>query len=437
MKSEKVRQWLILSHGFNMDGRAASLTITDKIPYLMEAGIQPVVLSAVTGVQDDRFHHEQLWPWGPSGFRFDLRHRLTIRWGKKTWRYRWTTGLVGLFLTPLIILERVLLGLQSQWSWMPAAVWRGVRLVRKERPELIYTTGGAYSAHWAGYWIKRLTGIPWIAEIHDPMVFPGTFPKTRNLKFWAKLEGMICGYANLVWWFTNEAMASARRRHPELDDRGFVVLPGADPPKGVATYERGSILRLGHFGSLSDVRTLKHFVEGFARFKEQNPSCADQIEVHCYGANIDRTARLAIEALGLQRHFIEHGRVERDEQSGLSGREIIQQIMHKMDGLLLIHGHTADCAEYIPSKFYDYLWAKRPIVALTHINPQLDELVRSHGGYAVEIEENSGVERLLYEIYQDWHDDNLSVSSAMPMGTREAVAIILKQVSERVALWEA
>ena len=52
--STKYQNWLILSHCFNMDGRAASQTITDKIPYLIDAGIKLHVLSAVTGKKDNR-----------------------------------------------------------------------------------------------------------------------------------------------------------------------------------------------------------------------------------------------------------------------------------------------------------------------------------------------------------------------------------------------
>ena len=63
----KFKRWLIISHGFNMDGRAASLTVTDKIPYLQDQGIELVVLSAITGERDTRFRHFQLLPWGPSG----------------------------------------------------------------------------------------------------------------------------------------------------------------------------------------------------------------------------------------------------------------------------------------------------------------------------------------------------------------------------------
>ena len=35
---------------------------------------------------------------------------------------------------------------------------------------MIYSTGGAWSAHLAAYWLKRKTKVSWIAEIHDPLV---------------------------------------------------------------------------------------------------------------------------------------------------------------------------------------------------------------------------------------------------------------------------
>ena len=74
-------RWLIIAHAFNMDGRAASQTITDKLPHLINAGVEIVVLSGVSGRQDTQVEHHQLWPMGPAGFRFELRHVLRKRWG--------------------------------------------------------------------------------------------------------------------------------------------------------------------------------------------------------------------------------------------------------------------------------------------------------------------------------------------------------------------
>ena len=52
---------------------------------------------------------------------------------------------------------------------MPAFI-HGWSLVRQGKIDLIYSTGGAWSAHLAGLWLKKTTGLPWVAEIHDPLV---------------------------------------------------------------------------------------------------------------------------------------------------------------------------------------------------------------------------------------------------------------------------
>ena len=79
MSDSRKQVWLVLSHGFNMDGRAASQTITDKIPHLLKLGIEPIVVSAITGRKDKVIEHHQVLPAGPVALRFDLRHYLKQR----------------------------------------------------------------------------------------------------------------------------------------------------------------------------------------------------------------------------------------------------------------------------------------------------------------------------------------------------------------------
>ena len=84
-----------------MDGRAASQTITDKIPYLLEAGIQPTVFSAITGIKDHRFTHRQFLAWGPAAFRFDFRHWIANQYGRG-FIYKLLTRTVSVLLAPFI-----------------------------------------------------------------------------------------------------------------------------------------------------------------------------------------------------------------------------------------------------------------------------------------------------------------------------------------------
>jgi len=74
-----------------MDGRAASHTITDKIPHLLDAGIKPIVISAPTGQRDQVLPHYQVPAVAPSGLRFDFRHVLRMRFGS-SWNTRSPRG---------------------------------------------------------------------------------------------------------------------------------------------------------------------------------------------------------------------------------------------------------------------------------------------------------------------------------------------------------
>lgn len=421
------QSWLILSHCFNMDGRAASQTITDKIPHLMNRGITPIVLSGVSGKHDDRFQHRQLLPWGPAGLRFDLRYVIRMKFGKG-FLYRLLTAVISIILAPFLALEWLVFGLQNSASWVFPATIHSLILIRKFRPTVIYTTGGAYSAHHAGYWLKRLTGRPWIAEIHDPMMSEAR-PSCRNSRFMAKLEGRICRHADLVWWFTDGALDSARRRHPELGNRGIVVWPGADPPKFTAQYQRGAIMNVCHFGSLSATRSLAPVVRALDLLLKRHPTARSHIRIHLYGGSVDAETFRETQQRTLQDVVTCHDRIENSSVTGRSGREQIVDLMHQSDCLLLVHGSIDDCREYIPSKLYEYFWARRPIIALTHENAQLDLMVRERNGYVAPYVDEGAVEQILQTAYDDWRNDRMRLSEVQPLGTEQAVEEILRASS--------
>jgi len=415
--------WLILSHCFNMDGRAASLTITDKLPYLFDKGIKVTVLSGILGSHDQRFEHLQLLPWGPSGLRFDLRHLIARKYGRGA-LYRITGLFISILLAPFIVIEQLLIGLQGQWSWALSATARSLLLIRKHRPDVIYSTGGAYSAHLAGYWLKKITGIKWIAEIHDPMVIAGS-ADNRNTRFMAKLEGLICHDADLAWWFTDEALSSARRRHPELGNRGVSILPGVEPFHTDAKYQHGAHMIIGHFGSLSATRSLLPVVEAMDSLLEKRPDIRPNIRVHVYGGNIDSKAAQEIERRGLGDVFICFGRLEKSLVTGKSGREQVVDLMHQVDCLLLVHGNIEDCREYIPSKLYEYLWAGRPIIALTYKNPQLDRMLAERNGYVAASDRQEEIVDAINKAFDDWKEDRLPQSPLPAIGVGQAVNAIL------------
>ena len=401
------QNWLILSHAFNMDGRAASHTITDKIPHLLGAGVKPIVISAPTGRRDKVLPHFQVPAVAPSGLRFDFRHVLRMRFGSG-WKYKISRGLMNLVLIPPLVLERLFIHLESQWSWFVLAYFRGARLIRAGKVDLIYSTGGANSAHYAGYLLARRFGIPWMVEIHDPMIHEN-WKRSRMAYAWARyLEKLISRHANIAIWFTEEALKRARERNPELGDRGHAIIPGAERPDfGDARYARREVMSIGHFGSLSATRNLEVFLQGLRRFLDQHPEARKTVHLEVYGSDPDIVSKTALTAFTYGDNVVLRGRLEFDPETGLSGRDRVLRFMRTSDCLLLLHGKDAFCEEYIPSKLYEYAWARRPILALTWKNPQLDGLLARAGHDVANAADAAGVTRCLEALYKRWANDEL------------------------------
>ncbi len=432
MTEQPRQRWLILSHAFNMDGRAASHTITDKLPHLRAAGIELVVLSGVSGEKDQDLKHYQLWPAGPAGLRFDLRHVLRKRFGKGV-IYRVLMAIASLVLLPGLVVEKLLRPLESAWSWWFTAYLKGRALARQQPFDLIYSTGGAYAAHVAGRALKRATGTPWLAEVHDPLVVPGTTPRTAHQKMQAEIERQICTDADLAIWFTDQALASARARHPQLGERGKMMLPGIDRPfEALPPYQPGSKFVVGHFGSLSATRSMVPFVKALELLQARRPELVAQTELHIYGGAIDMPAAELLQQSPVREQVRQFGRVEADPATGLSGRE---QILHRMRGadiLLLLHGEDPLCEEYIPSKLYEYLWMQRPILSIVHRNPQMAAMIRGEGHTVVQTGQAAGdsapsavaqpLSVALEQLYERWRASGLPDSGRdSPYTTQAAV----------------
>ena len=436
MTNRNNKKWLLLSHGFNMDGRASSLTMTDKIPFLVEAGVEPIVLSAITGLQDQQLEHYQLLPWGPSGLRFDFRHWVAKKYGRGV-IYKVMTPLASLLLLPFTGLEKLFIGLSSQSSWSYAAAYKGKQLLRKQSIDLIYSSGGAWSAHYAAWLIKKATGKKWIAEIHDPMVIrdnpedDGTRPrKKKDARFLQKLEHLICQDADHVWWFTQGALDYAKLRNPELGNKGFVVFPGAIPPGASLTntnYQKGEKLHISHFGSLANDRSIAPILQVLPEFFKRRPEALNRIQIDVYGAGLDDNTVEHLKTSPYQDQLQAHGRIENDPVSGKSGRQRIMEIMRSSDILLMLHGDYEWCAEYIPSKMYDYFWGYRPIWAITNRNAQLDQMIQERHHYLSHTLEPETMIQTLETIWQDWLSEQLRIPVGEPISPRDAVQTILHQ----------
>lgn len=414
------RYWLILSYRANIDGSACAQHIDDRLPYLARQGITPVLLTGPVGGSFQRWPHFRSFSIAPSGIRFELRHALRKRLPKR-WQFKLAETLLLLPVFPFYLLEKLIINLESEWSWFFGATLRGSILCRRYRPEVIYSTGGTAAAHVAAGILRRLTGLPWLAEVQDPLVHDQGWRRGRRvLAVYRWLEKWICMKSDVFIFLARAARENMAVR-TGLPGCGMVIYPGADPSMFQSgLYAKGGQCHFAHLGTLNGTRNLVVFLKALRLLLDSGRVAADIVRVDVYGS-LDGGSRKTIDDLGLADMVCNHGVLTRKEALAA---------MQQSDCLLLIQNTIFFSSETIPSKVYEYMLSGRPILGLVHLNQELGEMLAQSGHFPVPADNIDAVADAVERIVASFAAGTLSFRPGTSPWTVE------RAVGELVALAE-
>src|SRR5262245_61258347 len=128
----------------------------------------------------------------------------------------------------------------DRWmTWRIGAVPTGLRLIRRYRPQLIWSTYPIATAHLIGAVLRRLAGLPWIADFRDPMAQEGYPADPKTWQSFKAIESAALHHAARVVFTTPGAARLYRERYPEVpasrirtiengyDEESFIGIEGA------------------------------------------------------------------------------------------------------------------------------------------------------------------------------------------------------------------
>jgi glycosyltransferase involved in cell wall biosynthesis len=266
--------------------------------------------------------------------------------------------------------------LPDRWiSWLPAGVLAGIRLVRRHRPQVIWSTYPIATAHLIGWCVARATGLPWVADFRDPMCQDGYPTDRRQWRAFEWVERRAVLASRAVTFTAPSALRTYAERYPGepatrmhrldngFDEEDFAGLPRTPPSPPRAR------LTLVHSGTLY-------------------PSERDPTQLFAALSRLRRDGRIGPESFRLvlratgddafyTRMLAEAGLTDLVELAPpIDHRAAIAEML-AADGLLLLQ--ASNCDEQIPAKVYEYLRAGRPIVALTTRSGDTGSTLLSHG----------------------------------------------------------
>ncbi len=264
-------------------------------------------------------------------------------------------------------------------SWLPKAWWACRRAIRENEPAAFLTSGPPHHAHRLGLWLKQFYGIPWVADFRDPWVTGleaagGSVPKgRRNRNAAQRLESRVMDLADVVIANTPGACASLQQGYPANAHKMHAIPNGYDPE----TFERLDAsppavgeMTIIHPGQLYGGRDPRPFLDAIKVLSSDSQPGMKRFRVK-FSGNLDTPS------FNLQRE-IENRSL--GEIVSVSGQVPYLQSLREMkqaDLLLLLD--TPGRRTGVPAKLYEYIGAKRPILALGESDGDLAWVLRQSG----------------------------------------------------------
>lgn len=273
-------------------------------------------------------------------------------------------------------LKRAALGFYDRFVAFPDAVWPWRQLGRRDalafamkvRPDVILSSSPPATAHRMAALLGDRLSVPWVADYRDPWsqtawldLPPGVRRKARRLELGTmRSAAALCA--------TSEPQA---RDLASLHGKPtFVVTNGYEPdeaPRESKVNGRFTLLYTGMmYPGKRDPRLLFEALGRFAVKRKISPS---DMRVVFYGPHQDVTLDMAQRA-GVERFVECHARVPRSAALALQG---------SADVLLQLEWNSELTKGVFPGKFFEYLGAGRPILAIGPKGGVIEETLRRTG----------------------------------------------------------
>jgi glycosyltransferase involved in cell wall biosynthesis len=308
------------------------------------------------------------------------------------------------------------MALPDLWmSWFFWAVPLGLRLIRKHKPKIIWSTYPIATAHLIALTLHRLTGLPWVADFRDPMTefdprtkqqFP-TDPVVWRARRW--IERLCIKYSSRMVFVTSGACRIYVERYPQLARNQCAVIANGYEEEVFAEAERAAAHRplnnrpvvLLHSGALYPTtdRDPSAFFRTLVNLRRAG-------KVSCLNLNV------ILRATGYDNYYREL--IRRNDLEDIVSlvpaipyREALAEMLDA-DGLLIFQGYTSNPA--VPAKLYEYLRAQRPIFALVDSEGDTAKLLRQIKiGTMVPLDSESAIANGLLEFLEMIRTKNPSV----------------------------
>ena len=299
-------------------------------------------------------------------------------------------------------------------SWTLGAVPAGLAMVWRYRPQVIWTTYPIATANLIGLALHKLTGLPWVADLRDPMTdeaYPSD-PLTRRIYRW--IERQTVRHCTRAVVTTPGAIDTYTRRFPDIPRERFVLIENGYDEENFRDAGAGAVAR-----TPEQPFTLVHSGIIYPSERDPVPLFQALAELQAAGAIDGRRLRIVLRATAHDDYvgglIAQYGLGELVQLAPHVAYRTALAEMLSTDGLLVLQ--ASNCNHQIPAKLYEYLRAGRPILALTDERGDTAATLRAAGIDTIApLDDKEGIKAGLLRFLE------LAAAGQAPLPTPAAVA---------------
>lgn len=299
-----------------------------------------------------------------------------------------------------------------QIVWAGAAYLRSLAIARRERPDVIFSTSPPNSVNVLAAALARKLGVPWIADLRDPWTdgprrkqwYPGNPGRKAREEAWEK---EIFTRASTVVVTTEATRRDFLRKYPWCPPEKIAVITnGFDPEDFAHVTREPKFLEPGllHFTVTGTVETLFDLMPFLTALRD------------LVTARPDARAVLRVNFVGAKRQPLYDEFVAREGLSDVirfhpfkPHSESVQYVADSSVLMLFQVPREDSGAIKIQGKMCEYLYTRKPILALTIPGETASILERARLGHVVDPRDADAIRRTLEALVNDFQSGRLVV----------------------------
>jgi len=286
--------------------------------------------------------------------------------------------------------------------WVNPSVNYLKKYLKSTKIDVVITTGPPHSLHLIGLKLKKELNINWIADFRDPWTEIDYFhqlPLTnRAIKRHHFLEKEVLKNANSVLVVGN----TMNQKYSKFNKNVKTITNGFDGKIKGSEIKLDSEFTLTHIGLMNADRNPKILWEVLSEIINENIEFSNDFKLKLIG-KVDDSIVHDISKYELTKNveFINY----------VSHNKVIE-FQKKAQVLLLIVNNVPSANQIITGKIFEYLMAKRPILAIAPINGDLAEIVnKTNSGFVIGFSERDQLKKTILDLYSRFKNEKLIVNS--------------------------